>query len=129
VSRGKAPGISAIAADGAPKLEKVSFLSSALVVERWVSLVTLATGEAEKLRLNREGLKLSVSVLFVSVRSMVGFSGTGVLAGEACEIVGVSLPGAPGPPYLEAGADARTEELNESERWPASLSGRKEETN
>jgi hypothetical protein len=78
--------------------------------------VTLATGEAEKLRLNKEGLKLSVSVLFVSVRSTVGFSATGVLAGEACEIVGVSLPEIPGPPYLLAGAAARTEELNESDR-------------
>ena len=78
--------------------------------------MTLATGEAEKLRLNKEELKLSVSVRLVSVRSTVGFSGIGVLAGEACEIVGVSLPGAPGPPYLLAGADARTEELNESDR-------------
>ena len=116
------------AADGAPKLEKVSLRSSGLV-ERCVSLVTLATGEAEKLRLNREGLKLSVSVLFVSVRSMFGLSGTGVLAGEACEIVGVSLPGAPGPPNLLAGAEARTEELKESDRCPASLNGRNDEAN
>ena len=91
-----------------------------------MSLVTLATGEAEKFLLNKEGLKLSVSVLFVSERSTAGFSAIGVLAGEACEIVGVSLPVAP---YLLAGAVPRTEELKESDRWPPSLRGKNEEPN
>jgi hypothetical protein len=75
---------------------------------------------------NRELLKLSVSVRLVSLRSTLGFSGTGVLAGEALEIVGVSLPG---PPYLLAGAETLTEELKESERGTFSLRGRKDEPN
>jgi hypothetical protein len=62
----------------------------------------------------------------VSERSTLGFSGTGVLAGEAFEMVGVSFPG---PPYLLAGAETLTEELNESERGTASLRGKKEDPN
>ena len=91
--------------------------------------MTLATGEAEKFLSNVEGLKLSVSVLVVSARSTEGFSGTGVLAGEAFEIVGVSLPAPPGPPYRLAGAETFTDELKESDRGAASLKGKKAEAN
>lgn len=86
----------------------------------------LATGEAFTLRSNRDGPNVSLSVLLVAERSKLGFSGTGVLAGEALEIVGVSLPG---PPNLLAGVDTLTDELNESERGPASLRGRKLDPN
>jgi len=86
----------------------------------------LATGEVEKFLSKRDGLKLSVSVLEVSERSTAGLSGRGVPEGEAFEIVGVSFPG---PPYLFAGADPFTDELNESDLGAASLSGKKAGTN
>ena len=88
----------------------------------------LATGDAVTLRSPppKLGTRDSVSVLDVSDRSTAGFSGTGVPAGEAFEMVGVSLPG---PPYLLAGADTFTEELTESDRGTESLSGKNAEAN
>ena len=64
---------------------------------------------------------MSVSVRVVSVRSTEGFSGTGVLAGDAFETVGVSFPVIAGPPYRLAGAETLTEELNESDLGTLSL--------